>query len=61
MSVPLYIATELTKKFGNKMVIDKLSFEIYENEFVYLKGANGAGKTTLLNIIAKLDNLWVVN
>ncbi|ADQ07641.1 ABC transporter related protein [Caldicellulosiruptor hydrothermalis 108] len=58
MSFPIYIAAELTKKFGNKMVIDKLSFEIYENEFVYLKGANGAGKTTLLNIIAKLDNLW---
>jgi ABC-2 type transport system ATP-binding protein len=35
MSFPIYIATELTKKFGNKMVIDKLSFEIYENEFVY--------------------------
>ncbi|WAM35578.1 ATP-binding cassette domain-containing protein [Caldicellulosiruptor acetigenus] len=58
MSIPLYIATELTKKFGNKTVIDKLSFKIYQNEFVYLRGANGVGKTTLLNIIAKLDNIW---
>lgn len=58
MSVSLYIATELTKRFGRKVVIDKLSFEIYEKEFVYLKGPNGSGKTTLLNIIAKFDNNW---
>lgn len=58
MSISLYIATELTKRFGGKVVIDKLSFEIYENEFVYLKGPNGSGKSTLINIIAKFDNTW---
>lgn len=61
MSIPLYVATELTKKFGRRTIIHDLNFEIYENEFVHLKGVNGAGKTTLLNIIAKLDNIWYDN
>lgn len=41
----------LTKKYGDKVVVDNLSFEI-KNPGVYaLLGTNGAGKTTTLRII----------
>ncbi|AGS38949.1 MULTISPECIES: ABC transporter ATP-binding protein [Cycloclasticus] len=37
-------------------VIENLSFDITNNEFVCLVGPSGCGKTTLLNIIAGLDS-----
>lgn len=43
--------SNLTKKYGEKVVVDDLSFEI-QNPGVYaLLGTNGAGKTTTLRII----------
>ncbi len=48
----------LKKWFGeNKrmLVIDGISFEVKEKEFVAILGPSGCGKTTLLRIIAGLD------
>ncbi len=42
----------VTKSFdGEKPVLDNLSLDIYENEFVTLLGPSGCGKTTLLRIL----------
>jgi len=42
----------LTKYFGDKKVLDEISFEVYEGEIFGLLGHNGAGKTTTLRILA---------
>lgn len=42
----------LTKSFGNLLVLDNINFSLYENEFLCICGPTGCGKTTLLNIIA---------
>ncbi|TCT14871.1 ABC-2 type transport system ATP-binding protein [Natranaerovirga pectinivora] len=41
----------LTKKYGDKVVVDNLNFEINEPGVYALLGTNGAGKTTALRII----------
>lgn len=42
---------ELTQKYGNKLVLNKLNFDIFRKEKIGLLGDNGAGKSTLLQII----------
>ena len=45
---------ELSKKFKDAVVVDKLSFNVNKGEIVGLLGENGAGKTTLLKTISGL-------
>ncbi|MCG8541540.1 MAG: ABC transporter ATP-binding protein [Clostridia bacterium] len=42
------------KSFGDISVIDDVSLELKENEFVSLLGPSGSGKSTIFNIIAGL-------
>ena len=42
----------ITKRFGGLVAVDKLSFEVNENEIISIIGPNGAGKTTVFNMIA---------
>ena len=44
----------LTKKFGDLLVLDDISFDIKKGEFVCIVGPTGCGKTTLLNLLTKL-------
>ena len=46
----------ISKKFNNTPIIDKLSFKISKGEIVNVDGPNGSGKTTLLKIIAQIYN-----
>ena len=42
---------KLTKKYGKKVILDDLSFQLAPAKIYGLLGRNGAGKSTLLNII----------
>lgn len=42
---------KVTKKYGNKVVLDGISFEVDGGEFVSIVGPSGAGKTTLIHAI----------
>src|SRR5438128_8311381 len=58
-SKPLVRVRELYKSFtrGSEEihVLQKLSLDVPEGEFLALMGPSGSGKTTLLNLIAGLD------
>ncbi|MFS0674631.1 ATP-binding cassette domain-containing protein [Ornithinibacillus sp. 179-J 7C1 HS] len=45
---------QLTKKYGAKTVVDKISFEFGHNQCIALIGPNGAGKTTTLRTLSGL-------
>src|SRR5436190_5526067 len=42
----------LTKKFGEAVVIKAISLEVHDQELFFLLGPSGCGKTTLLRLIA---------
>ncbi|MDD2992409.1 MAG: ABC transporter ATP-binding protein [Pygmaiobacter sp.] len=44
----------VTKKYGDSVILDDLSFEIKEGEFAVLIGPSGCGKTTTLKSINRL-------
>ncbi len=48
-------ATDLSKGFGDKLLIDKLSFRLPAGGIVGVIGPNGAGKTTLFRMITGQD------
>ena len=41
----------VTKKYGNKIAVDNISFEVKDGEVVGFLGPNGAGKSTTMNMI----------
>src|SRR5688572_29488651 len=45
----------LSKSFGDRTLLDAVSWQIDDGERVGLSGPNGAGKTTLLKMLAGLD------
>src|SRR5215210_824440 len=47
--------SELTKSFGDRTLLERVTWQIGDGERVGLSGPNGAGKTTLLKMLAGLD------
>ena len=47
-------AAGLTRKFGDRVVVDDVTFSVERGEIVALLGPNGAGKTTTLRMLAGL-------
>lgn len=48
------VVKELTKKYGELIAVDNLSFSVKEGEIFGFLGPNGAGKSTTLNILCTL-------
>lgn len=44
----------LTKRFGDLLVLDDISFQVGRGEFLAIVGPTGCGKTTFLNCLSKL-------
>ena len=50
-SIPVIMARDLQKSFGEKTVFSNIGFDIYQQDRIGLVGLNGTGKTTLANIL----------
>lgn len=51
---PKIRVADLTKKYGDLVVLDKINFDIKKGELVAIVGPTGCGKTTFLNCMSKL-------
>ena len=47
--------SNLTKRFGDRVLLDRVSWQVSDTDRVGLCGPNGAGKTTLLRMLAGMD------
>lgn len=56
MTNKIVIKTDkLTKRFGNFIAANEITFEVYEGEIFGFLGANGAGKTTAMRMLCGLS------
>jgi len=49
------ITNQLTKKFGNFVAVDSITFDVGKGEIFGFLGANGAGKTTAMRMLCGLS------
>ena len=52
---PVLEADALVRRYGDRLVVDRVSLTIEARDMVSLMGASGCGKTTLLHMLGTLD------
>jgi len=50
-------ARDLTKRFGDKVAVKGVNFEVKDGEFLAVVGPSGCGKTTTLRMLAGLESV----
>ncbi|MEM1532648.1 MAG: ABC transporter ATP-binding protein [Desulfurococcaceae archaeon] len=55
MKIAKVRVVNVTKRFGDLVAVNNVSFEVYEGEIFTLLGPSGCGKTTTLRIISGLE------
>jgi sulfonate transport system ATP-binding protein len=51
---PMVEVRDLVKSFGDLLVLDAVTFDVFEGEFLCIVGPTGCGKTTFLNALSTL-------
>jgi ABC-type nitrate/sulfonate/bicarbonate transport system ATPase subunit/formylglycine-generating enzyme required for sulfatase activity len=54
VSAPMIEVEKLTRRFGERLAVDSVSFRVEAGEILALVGASGSGKTTTLKMINRL-------
>ena len=55
MSETILRIDNLCKKYGKRLVLEDISFEVNKGEFLSLLGPSGCGKTTILRLLIGID------
>lgn len=55
MPAPVIETNKLTKKFGDFIAVNEISFDVQQGEIFGFLGANGAGKTTAMRMLCGLS------
>ncbi len=50
------VLNNVSKSYGNKIVLKNINFEVKTNDKIAIIGQNGCGKTTILKMIVKEEN-----
>ncbi|RWH97203.1 MAG: ectoine/hydroxyectoine ABC transporter ATP-binding protein EhuA [Mesorhizobium sp.] len=56
-NIPMVSFKEVTKKYGELIVLDALDLDISEGEMVTIIGPSGSGKTTVLRMLMTLESI----
>ena len=53
--LPIFAVKNLSLRIGDQTVLQNISFEIYNGEYIAIIGPNGGGKTTLIKVLLGLQ------